>query len=270
MEPTKTIKIASLNYYESKFPGRKLVNLEKLKLIKTLRREGYEVIVLPNDGKPFQYVFTKGVTEILTDPILLYLTGVGTSIVLNLLTNYVSGKLFDKKKVPPVITNINNIIIYPAGTNAQVDYTGQQISAGELQQLKEEITDKKQKFELCFKQKSPYPTLPTPIFRNHQPEIVGWCRFKMDEVGMKVEDGIITHGSVRKEIDEGIYKGFSVAGIAEYSTCSICSENYVNCNHIAGEIYNNQSCTHEIKKSTGIEVSVVYEPTNSQCLLQLK
>jgi hypothetical protein len=59
----QVIEIDSFNPYENRFPNRKLVDNDTLKLIKILRQQGITVTVRPDNGQPLQYLFRKGVSE---------------------------------------------------------------------------------------------------------------------------------------------------------------------------------------------------------------
>lgn len=121
----------------------------------------------------------------------------------------------------------------------------------------------------CLKVKSPFLGLPFPIFLDHQPIIIGWCRLEEADKGLEIQKGIITDKNIYKKIQQGKYKGGSVTGIAKKSTCSICNIDYADCNHISGKKYNGKSCNNYIVEADLIEVSIVKEPVNSQALIKL-
>jgi len=112
--------------------------------------------------------------------------------------------------------------------------------------------------------------LPTPIFLEHKPKIIGWCRLKATHTKLEFDDSIILDKKVYKKIKDNKIKGGSLTGIAEKSICSICKTDYVLCNHIAGQIYDGQDCINEIHEASIVEVSLVKEPINKECLVSLK
>lgn len=58
---------------------------------------------------------------------------------------------------------------------------------------------------------------------------------------------------------------FSPSYIIEHSTCSICGQEYGECEHIVGKAYMGQICTKVIEKVKEItEVSLVDEPANKR------
>lgn len=58
---------------------------------------------------------------------------------------------------------------------------------------------------------------------------------------------------------------FSPSYIIEHSTCSICGQEYGECDHIVGKAYMGQICTRLIEKVKEItEVSLVDEPANKR------
>jgi hypothetical protein len=69
MPSKEQVKIESLNNFEHIFLGRKLVNNEKLKLIKMLRSEGCEVTVLPNDANHLIMSLQKASEKYLLTPL---------------------------------------------------------------------------------------------------------------------------------------------------------------------------------------------------------
>lgn len=102
----KTIEIDSYNPYDSIYPNRKVVTREILILIKTLRAEGYKVIVKPNDNRPIEYLLKKGATNFLADPVNLLIISIPINIVTGLITNWIL-KIYDNKKIP----KSNNVLI---------------------------------------------------------------------------------------------------------------------------------------------------------------
>lgn len=57
----------------------------------------------------------------------------------------------------------------------------------------------------------------------------------------------------------------SIGGIIKKSHCSICNENYSNCNHIKGKLYNGELCVRVITEMEIEEVSLVEEPASKHC-----
>ncbi len=265
------IEIDSFNPYETRFPNRKLVTIDTLKLIKLLRQQGFNVIVLPQNDMQVQYLFKKGIVQIFADQINILVRNLPTTVIMGLIINYIQKQLDKPRKKRQDSKTINeNIFITENSTNITNDLNGRKYLKGELTDIakkkKQEIDD----FGKCFNQKSPYPDMPTPILLEHKPRIVGWGRIADDEHGLKIEEGLILDKNILRKIGTGKIKGASITGIAEKSVCSICNSNYVECNHITGDIYEDKECTNTIWEATIIELSLVKEPINSKCLVNLK
>jgi hypothetical protein len=257
-----TVNIDSFNPYDSIFPNRKLVTKEILILIKTLRQEGYNVIVSPDDDKPIEYLFKKDETSFLSDPSNQLLISIPISIITGLLTNWIQ-KLLDKKGEP------NNIIIINHETNIICNSFNKIITKNQIDENKKKRKVIKQDFEKCLKTKSPIPGLPFPILLEHKPIIIGWCRLHETDIGIEIEKGIITDKKIYKKLKQGKFNGASVTGIAKKSICNICDNNYSECNHISGEIYNGKCCTNNIIEADLIEVSIVKKPININTFVKL-
>ena len=128
----------------------------------------------------------------------------------------------------------------------------------------------KSEFDKCLNLNSPYFHLPTPIFLEHKPRIIGWASINMNDKGLLIEDSHILNKDVFRKIEQGKIKGASFTGIAEKATCSICKSNYVECMHISGEMYNSYECINSLEKSIAVEMSFVKTPTNPECLINIR
>jgi hypothetical protein len=262
----KTIEIDSFNPYDSIFPNRKVVSRDILILIKTLRSDGYTVIINPNDDKPVEYIFKKGISHFLSDPLNSLIVTVFTSIAATLVSNYFQ-KIIDKGKESE--KKNDNIIIVDNSANTIINSFNKKIAKKQISEKRKERKLISDNFKRCLKTKSPIPGLPWPILLNHQPKIIGWCRLKSTNVAIEIDKGIITNKAVYRKMKEGKYKGGSITGIAKVSTCNICNSNYVNCNHIAGKKYNKEICYNKIIEADLIEVSVVKEPINTATFIKM-
>ncbi|MGI4727386.1 MAG: hypothetical protein ACRYGB_02350 [Janthinobacterium lividum] len=260
----KKIKIDTFNPYESRFPNRKLVTRDTLILIKHLRSEGYEVIIEPENDQPIEYLYKKGNANFFADPLNILLIGIPITILTNIISNQIQ-KLLDKKEAP----NKNNISIQIDNSTHTYNYLGEPQDKNNRRIIEKKRKELKDGFQTCFEIKSPNRNYPTPIFLEHKPRIVGWCSLWNDDVGLKSE-GIITDKIIKRRISQNRLNGASVTGIATQTECSICKSNYVYCNHIAGEKYNDKECYNSIIKTDFVETSIVKEPINSQCLLGWK
>lgn len=265
----KRIEIDSFNPYENIFPNRKLIDKDKLKLIKVLRQNGFEVIVKPDNDTPLQYLFKKGLREILADPLFAYAINTTSAVVATIFTNYIQ-KLLEGKSNQNVINIYNNVMITDNSKSKTINLNGKIISAGELKDLGQKRKALKESYAKSMSLSSPYLTLPTPVYLEHTPKLVGWAKLNLNDETLEIEDCKIVDKNVHRKIEQGKIKGASITGIAEKSNCSICNQDYVHCNHISGDTYDGIMCTNSVIKATPIELSLVKSPINPQCIVQLK
>lgn len=54
----------------------------------------------------------------------------------------------------------------------------------------------------------------------------------------------------------------SVGMTIKRSSCSICGQEYGDCDHLAGKVYMGRMCAREIKEAELLEISIVSEPAN--------
>jgi hypothetical protein len=57
----------------------------------------------------------------------------------------------------------------------------------------------------------------------------------------------------------------SVGVLVKHSTCSICKEEYGDCDHLKGKVYMGELCAEVIHDARLLEVSIVPEPANRHC-----
>lgn len=57
----------------------------------------------------------------------------------------------------------------------------------------------------------------------------------------------------------------SIGGIIRECKCSICKDDYEECDHIKGKMYNGELCVREIHKIELEEISIVVKPANKLC-----
>lgn len=257
------IEIDSFNPYESILPNRKVVTREVLNLIKTLRSEGYEVIIKPKNNIPLEYLFKKGESTFLSDPAIQIVISIPLTIITTLITNWIQ-KLIDNEK-----NESNNVIIINNETNTITNSGEKVITTSQLKDKKKKSSAIKAKFEKCLKTKSPFSKLPFPILLNHKPKIVGWCSLLETEDGLEIENGIIIDQNVLRKLKKSKFKGASVTGIAKKSLCSICNTDYIKCNHISGQVYSGKNCSNIILEADLVEVSIVKKPINEKALIKL-
>lgn len=260
----KIIEIQSFNPFESRFPKRKLVTRETLILMKYLREEGYDIKVLPYNNQPIQILYKKGLAEFFADPVFIALTGIPIGVITTIISNQVQ-KLIDRHDKKETI-NPENLIIQV--DNSTHNYLGEKISNEKKKRIKKKRNEIEDGFERCFQIKSPKHEFPTPIFLEHEPKIVGWCSLYTDNDGLKAK-GMITDKIIRRRVKQKRLNGMSLTGIAKKTECSICRKSYIECNHVAGNKYENKKCYNSIIETDFVEASIVKEPINSKCLVNM-
>ncbi|MGE5942827.1 MAG: hypothetical protein ACM31G_00675 [Flavobacteriales bacterium] len=260
----KIIKIDTFNPYENRFPNRKLVTRDTLLLIKHLRSEGYEVVIEPENEQPVQYLYRKGITEFFADPVYITLIGIPITILTTIISNQIQ-KLFDKKET----INKSHINIKIDNSTKIYNYLGEYQNNNNNKLIVKKRNELKEGFDRCFEIKSPFDDLPTPIFLEHKPKIVGWCELWSDDEGLKSKIKI-TDKVVKRRISQKRLNGMSVTGIATKPECSICKSDFVSCHHIPSLKYEGKECYNTIIETDYVESSIVKEPVNSQCLIDYK
>ncbi|WP_297338398.1 hypothetical protein [Algoriphagus sp.] len=260
----EVIEIESFNPFECQYPNRKLITRETLILIKNLRAEGHKVRILPDDDQPLEILYKKGISEMFSDVLILYLFGKAVDVAVNVVSSQIDKMLESDKNV-----NKENIIINIDRSTNIFNYYGEKVLKNTEKKLLEERLQFKKEYEKCFKVISPFKKYPIPIFLNHKPKIVGWCLIYEDEKGLGTE-GIVTDKKVKRRISQGRLKGFSITGIAKITQCSICNSKFTECNHIPGKVYDNKECVNRIIEADFVEASIVKQPVNPQCLINME
>ncbi|MEO6149295.1 MAG: hypothetical protein ABIN95_04385 [Mucilaginibacter sp.] len=265
MKPIVTIE--TFNPYESLFPNRKLVDRDAILLIKFLRREGYDVKLMPDDGKPVEYLFKKGIREWLSDPIVAFFTGVTSTVIGTLASNFLQSLMTRTEKGTINHININNLVLKtPDGLTSLIN--GLQVNDSHVNNIRVSNKHLVESYNLAFSIPPPKNKYPIAIFLEHKPTIVGWCNVEDRPVGLWV-DGYLEDLRLRQQINSGIYKGLSITGISKKTICSICEKDYIACSHISSECYDGKICASHLLESDFVEVSIVKEPVNTTCLVNL-
>jgi predicted DNA binding CopG/RHH family protein len=253
----RQVRFRSYNPYESIYPGLRVVSRETLHLMKMLRTQGYSVIVEPDDGTKLNYLSEKGFRELLSDPIFAYVIGIPTGLVLNLVANWIS----QLKRLPK--PGETSLVLEFDENGKRVRYTegGGPVSDEKFKSLLVALETRKRKFEESRRLVSPYPDYRIPIQLEHSGKVVGWSKKPIgnDQEKAILIEAQISDAETQRRINSGELKGFSHAGIASNATCLICESEYVECNHIAGNIYEGVECTVRYTLLPA-EISVVKNP----------
>lgn len=267
----KKVSIESFNPYKARFPNHKVISRETLILIKKLRQEGVEVEVLPNDKRPLYYTFRKGFIDYLQDPITAYLINVSTSFVINIITSIIYEKAKNRAERKRLLTKNADKILIIQNEKLNEYYSIHQKKLNK--KAKKKIIELQKKKELEYFETTisspPNSDLPYPIFLEHASRIVGWGKLRVANDKLLLDDFLFTDNSIYGLIEKEKIKGLSVAGLATKATCSICKLNYVTCNHIAKEVYNDRICTVTIERSLLSDISLVEKPINQNCIIRI-
>ncbi len=257
-ESSQEIRFRSYNPYESVYPGLRVVSRETLHLIKTLRAQGHSVVVEPDNGTRLNYLAEKGFRELLSDPVYAFVIGIPTSLILNLIANWV----FQLKR-PPKPGEVNLVLEFDEnGNKMRYSESGQPVSQERFQSILSTLEARKRRFEESRKLTTPYPGYVIPVHLEHTEKVVAWSKgFIFDDAKktIAVDETRICDDETRERIQRGELRGFSVAGIVSRAMCLICGADYVDCNHIAGINYEGEKCT--VRTTTRpAEISIVKDP----------
>jgi len=254
------IAIQSFNPYEFRFPGRRVVSRDTLHLIKRLRTNGYEVVVAPDNGSRLYYLTRKGVAEFFADPLLVFLVNIPVTTIVTLLTGLIQDRL---KSGRPKPRDEEVRIVLETGQHdnkVRFDYKGKPLSNDQFQAILAAFKGQQQNYRQSVQIIAPDPTMRVPIFLEHTPKIVGWARVWHDKDGSLKAETKITDDDVWEKIENGTMKGLSYGALVGKTTCSICQQEYMNCNHIAGEVHHQNECTVRLEQIDHAEVSIVSDP----------
>ncbi|MGD0567418.1 MAG: hypothetical protein ABSA78_03355 [Candidatus Sulfotelmatobacter sp.] len=256
-ESSQRIRFRSYNPYESLYPGLRVVSRETLHLIKTLRAQGHSVVVEPDDGTKLNYLAEKGFRELLSDPIYAFVIGIPTSLILNLIANWV----FQLKRPKP--DGVNLVLEFDEnGNKVRYSESGRPVTQEQFQSILSALEARKRRFEESRKVNTPYPGYVIPVHLEHTGKVVGWSKgFIVDDQKKTIatDEIRICDDETRERIQRGELRGFSIAGIVTKATCLICGADYVDCDHIASVSYEGEKCT--VRTTTRpAEISIVKDP----------
>ena len=265
MEVSPQVCIQSYNPYEARFPARRVISREALHIAKLLRENGYSVIVEPDDDSRLNYITRKGLKEFLVDPIHLIIVGIPITVVVNILSTW----LYQTFKKTPRTEELNIVLeVDDHGRRLRYNHQGEPLSENRFRSILRLIERQAQRFKDLQTIDPPDPTKPLPIFLEHTDKLVGWGRASLDEKGLRVDDVQIIHKKTLKRMKEGELKGLSIAGLIHDSRCSICDLQYVDCNHITGQLYDGQECLNRIDGILLAETSLVEKPVQPKAKIE--
>jgi hypothetical protein len=264
-DPIPQIRIESRNPYQSRYPARRVISREALDLTKLLRIKGYSVVVEPDDGSKLNYSTEKGLREFLTDPIHMVIVGIPIAVIVNIVSSW----LYQRFKRVPNSEEVSIVLeLDQEGSRIRYDHKGQPLSEKKFKAILRLIERKAERYEEAQKIPPPDLTRPVPIFLEHTHQLVGWGRSSVDKKGLRLNDIQVTHKKTLKRMNDGTLGGLSIAGLIHKSTCSVCNLPYVECNHIAGEVYDGKKCLNRIDGVYLAETSLVEKPIQPKARIE--
>jgi hypothetical protein len=223
---------------------------------------------LPNDGTPIYYLVSKGEPSILGDPLFAYLVGIPTSVITSLFANL----LYEKRRRARNSEGESGIVlaIEKDGNVLFYSETGTPLPQIHAERILKQLASLAETLNTALRSRAMDPQHRFPIYLDHTDKIIGWTHLQEDDHGLKMKNGTFHDPTTWDLIDSGKFRGFSIRGIARESECSICGKNYSECNHISGLEYNGEVCVNKITNIDLAEVSLVREPVNQDCLIDLR
>ncbi|HEY6872189.1 MAG TPA: hypothetical protein VI298_05610 [Geobacteraceae bacterium] len=259
------VKFQSYNPFPLSFPGRRVISRETLHVIKKLREKGIPVRVVPEGGE-LNYLAEKGIRDFLQDPLYATLINVPLSVVASIVATMITNHW----AAPPAPQETHIVLeVQEDGQKLKYDHLGQPVSDEKFKAMLNLMQERARLSEAARRIPSPHPDKPVPIFLEHTHKIAGWGRVGRGDGGLIVEDAIITDGSAAARVRSGDLGGFSIACLVRRSTCQYCKDSYFSCNHIAGQVYAGEECVNQIEGADLIEVSIVKDPVNLHCKIEL-
>jgi hypothetical protein len=261
-EAAKQVRIRAHNPYLHRATDRHLITRDTLQLIKLLRAQGIDAVVEPGAKEP-HYVVRKGVIEFLQQPLVLILIGVPISIVTGVIANWITEQLRITRQAAPESSETNIVLeTRESGTTVRFDHRGEKIDDAQFNRVMELFNrvHEASRFPDWGK-----PGYDRPLYLEHTNKIVGWTKLIGHGDATRAEC-VITDDDTWERWQKGELRGFSIAGIVEESTCSICKRDYKACNHVTGRYYDGKECVNHIERLTLTDVSIVRDPINRECI----
>jgi len=250
------------NRYSAMYPHIRAVPQSTLHVIKRLRSAGVRVRIEPDDHRPLCFTFQRGIGDWLADPAVALLAGIPVGVVSNILYGWWHDRKRRDREFPSATIAF---VVEEDGEIRYYSLDGQPLR----RELAHEISSRAQRsaelFRKTIKTPAPDPRRPYPIQRDHSGEVIGWSagvRPDADKGTLNLLDVIVTDAVAEADLASGKLSGTSVGAIAQRSLCSICDGNYIECNHVAGDEYEEGRCVVFIERSLPAEFSFVQDPIN--------
>lgn len=260
------VEVRAFNPFEIRYPGRRLVSREALLLVKRFRKEGYAVSVAPYDGHQVQYFVRKGYQDILSDPLVIRISDMALAVCLSIVSRWL-WELAKARSETGDQQHDSGIVIEVEGSDGSVlrfNHRGESLSEEDFAEILEKMQLRQDRYAATMVATPPDPRLPIPVFFDHSQRIVGWARIEITDRGLAVSPAEITDDRTWKMFQRGELKGFSISGIVTVSECSICKQQFSDCNHGLGPEDDGGSCLTTIKGIELCEISIVRDPVNPE------
>ena len=260
------ITFKSYNPYKARYPGIKVLPRLAINIIKELRSDGQNVIVLPNNDEEVKYIVHKGPWDFLNDPLVIsfgeHLFDIVKSIIAgNLYYEFRNGRANDPTK------NDSSILLQSEGE--YYSHSGDVLNQKDWKNRLAVYQEIEKVYSNLVEAGSPYSEYPWPVFYEHTARHIGWSNAFEDEKGLQMI-GKIFDEDILSRIEKRELKGASFTGIVNKSTCSICSKNYVYCNHLSGKTYSNIECINHIHEIDLCCLNIVSKPVHPKANINIK
>ena len=226
--------------------------------MKELRNKGHQVTVVPNNGTKLYYLMRKGYVDFFKDPLVLLVLGIPLTFVVNIISGLVMRRLTRPELKSPEVHLI--LETEQNGKKKRFDYQGNPLTDDQFKSILSAYRAEQQNYEKSSQKVAPEPSLPKPIFLEHTNKIVGWGRVWVEEKGALMARARIIDDDTWQAILEGELVGYSMGGLVGKTICSVCKQDYLFCNHMAGEKYRDIDCTVELRDVELAEISIVSDP----------
>lgn len=266
------VRVSSLNPYEARFPGRRVVSRDTLHLIKNLRARGVSVTVEPGDGTKLNWFAQKGLQEVFC-PVVIQVIDITRDVMVGVFSAWLYERFVRRSQATAAVQEQDHAL--PVFVE---EHKGEEISLYRLDgspvdegEVRAELAAARRRAARWGRSSaltSPRPEeFPAPIFLEHTWRVVGWAALTVDDRGLRVKTWM-QDAETWDRVKKGELRGFSVGLLVHNSVCSVCGSDYVDCNHVSTLEYDGERCVVHLTGIDLAEVSVVREPVNPLAVIE--
>jgi len=219
--------IDTFNPYSARYPDRRVLSFHGLLVYKLLRAQGIDVRVSGNPLHEVNYVITRGLKDWLSNPVNLLLVGIPLQIACGWLANALPKPGKRRREPTDILLELDE-----DGKRARYTYEGTPLSDDQFNGLVSAMNERRQNHAHAGRMPTPYPERRMPLFLEHTGQIVGSATVVLDEVGLRIDDGVVTDDHTMQRIRDGSLKGFSIGGLVRKATCGTCGGSFLECEHM--------------------------------------